>query len=114
SNTSGGGVSGSTQIPGGGPITVRTSCELNVSAPGVISSKGLDPGADLVHLEGCDVNIDGLVQSTGPGHVMPGNPPNHCNLNHPPTNPTATLPTGTDTGCIEVWAEELTISNTGE
>ena len=44
----------------------------------MVSSKGADPGADLVHLEGCDVVIDGLVQSTGSGHSVPINPANHC------------------------------------
>src|SRR4029077_1865476 len=47
----------SNQTPGGGPITVQTGCKLTVSTTGVISSKGADPGADLVHLEGCDVTI---------------------------------------------------------
>ena len=69
---------GAHQAPGGGPITVQTGCKLIVSSTGVVSSKGHDPGADLVHLEGCDVIIDGLVQSTGPGHVVPNNPANHC------------------------------------
>ena len=107
---------GPNQAPGGGPITIRTCCILEVSATGVVSSKGQDPGADLVHLEGCDVNIDGLVQSTGPGHVVPHQGAtllNHCDI--PSAQRRRRRPaTATDTGCIEVWAEELTISNTGE
>src|SRR5262249_22461241 len=39
---------GATQPRGGGPINVRAGCELTVSDTGMISSKGQDPGADLV------------------------------------------------------------------
>ena len=70
------------QHPGAGPITVVSGCKLIVEDTGKISSEGQDPGADLVHLEGCDVVIQGLVQSVAPGkgHVAPTTRPNHCNL----------------------------------
>ncbi len=51
----------------GGPIFLIT-CTLLIGDEGVVSSKGNDAGADLVHVEGCIVTINGLVQSTGPGH----------------------------------------------
>src|SRR5262249_974795 len=73
--------------PGGGPITIKAGCQLTVSDTGYVSSRGRDPGADLVHLEGCTVTIFGIVESTASGHVNPDNPPNHCNLDnvaHPP------------------------------
>jgi hypothetical protein len=57
--------SGNIQPPGGGPITIK-ACALNVSDTGVVSSRGSDSGADLVHLEGCVVTINGRVESTGP------------------------------------------------
>ena len=70
---------GAKQPPGGGPITITAGCDLTVSDTGVVSSRGLDPGADLVSLTGgCSVLIDGLVESTGPGHAVPNSPPNHC------------------------------------
>ena len=62
---------GAHQPKGGGPITVVAGCGLVVSPTGVVSSRGSDPGADLVHIEGCTVQILGLVESTGPGHVLP-------------------------------------------
>src|SRR5262249_47774844 len=68
------------QPRGGGPINVRAGCELTVSDTGMISSKGQDPGADLVHLKGCTVTIDGIVQSTTiAGHANPNQPANLCN-----------------------------------
>ena len=36
-------------------------CGLVVTPDGIISSRGADPGADLVHLESCEVSIFGLV-----------------------------------------------------
>ena len=64
------------QPPGGGPITVVSGCKLIVEDTAKISSEGQDPGADLVHLEGCDVLIQGLVQSIAPGagHVRADRP----------------------------------------
>ena len=67
------------QPPGGGTITIVAGCALTVSDTGLVSSRGRDPGADLVHLEGCAVKIFGVVESTvtaGGGHVLPVNPPN--------------------------------------
>ena len=89
---------GSPPVPGGGPISVVAGCTLTVA--GTVSSRGLDPGADLVHLEGCDVTISGLVESTGAGHGPPGGV--HCR--ETPANAT---------GCVEVWAHG-TLTITGE
>ena len=58
---------GAGNLPGGGMIRIDAGCVLTETDSGVISSKGLDPGADLVHLSGCDVNVKGIVQSTSPG-----------------------------------------------
>ena len=71
-------------------------CSLDVG--GLVSSLGLDPGGDLVHLEGCDVTITGTVRSGGAGHAVPSNPPNHCDGTFRPGKP------ANSTGCIEVWA----------
>ena len=108
------------QPPGGGPITLLSACRLTVGDSGMVSSEGKDPGADLVHLEGCDVFIYGIVRSNvvlAGGHSLPINPPNHCNLDtaahpafgpaSPPANPSAY------TGCVEIWANNIVIDNTG-
>ncbi len=79
---------------GGGRITIDAGCNLTVS--GKVSSRGRDPGADLVHLEGgCDVIIIGLVESTGVGHGIPKNPPNSCNAAFRPDKP------ANSTACVE-------------
>ena len=100
-------ISGVTnQPPGGGTVTVIATEDLTISDTGVVSSSGQDPGADLVHLEGCHVTIFGLVESTGAGHALPVNPPNHLNdhSNHP---------AGSTAG-VEIWADELLlIDSTG-
>lgn len=103
-----GGMTGvSNQPPGGGPITVDAGCDLTVSDTGKISSRGLDPGADRVHLQGgCAVNVFGLVESTGVGHAIPINPPNHCVAKKYPL--TGNLVPST--ACVEIWAgDSLTI-----
>lgn len=95
---------GANQGPGGGPITIDVTCLLLVSNNGIIRSRGKDPGADLVHLSGCDVTIYGLVESTGPGHAIPNNPPNHLNSIYRPDKPS------NSTAGVEIWAtEELLI-----
>jgi parallel beta-helix repeat protein len=99
---------GAVQAPGGGTITIVAGCELTVSDDGKISSRGLDPGADLVHLEGCTVVIDGLVESTGTGHALPNNPANHCNLDP------AAHPLGGASffdACVEIWGNTVTINS---
>ena len=102
---------GAVQPRGGGPITLQTGCLLTISDTGLVSSKGQDPGADLVHLEGCDVFVYGVVRSYSPGagHAIPTNG-NRCNddtIAHPPS--------GADgfTGCVEIWGKNITIDNTG-
>lgn len=97
---------GATQPPGGGRITIVAHCNLTIDDHGKVSSKGADPGADLVHLEGgCDVVIVGLVQSTSSGgHVTPNSPPNHCDGNFRPGKPANSI------ACIElVSGRNLTV-----
>ncbi len=68
---------GTTTRGRGGPITITSTCTVSVGDRGQVISRGRDPGADRVHIEaGCDVLIQGLVASTGPGHT-PG-VPNRC------------------------------------
>jgi hypothetical protein len=89
----------------GGAITIDACCELFVDDTGVVTSRGLDPGADRVHLEGCVVTILGLVQSTAPGHTDPSP------LCTPPIRPGKPPES---TGCVEIWAgTTLTIDSTG-
>lgn len=98
--------------PGGGTITIKAGCDLEISDTGVVSSRGRDPGGDLVHLEGCVVLIHGLVESTGAGHAVPNNPANHCNLDAA-AHPIGTGPSTGFTGCVEVWSgTTITIDNT--
>ena len=89
----------------GGAITLDACCDLLIGDTGVVSSTGLDPGPDRVHLEGCVVIIYGLVQSTGPAHAGPQ--PNCIGPERPgkPANSSA---------CVEIWAgTTLTIDSTG-
>src|SRR5262249_43768830 len=95
-------------------------CNLTVSDTGLVSSRGSDAGADLVHLEGCAVVINGLVESTGPGHSIPNNPPNSCDdvapimgsvRRNPVTRPGKP---SNSTGCVEIWSgSTLVIDSTG-
>lgn len=97
---------GAVQRPGGGTVTLVSSCDLTVGITGIVRSKGRDPGADLVHLEGgCDVTILGLVESTGQGHGVPNNPPNHCNTTNRPDKPS------NSTACVEIWAGDTLVIN---
>ena len=75
-----------------------------------MTSKGPDFGADLVHLESCDVLIEGLVESTGKGHAADAaNSCDHVNdglpgevfRDHPADS----------TGCVEVWGNLVTIDS---
>src|SRR5262245_24937227 len=95
-------------LPGGGPITIKGACALTISDTGVVSSRGSDPGADLVHIEGCVVTIDGKVESTGSGHAVPFNPANSCSdkaTNSPRRNPiTRPGKPQNSTGCVEIWS----------
>ena len=65
-------VSSDSSYERGGPVSVAAGCTLAVAATGRVTSQGKDSGADLVHLQGgCDVLIEGKVESTGPGHIRP-------------------------------------------
>ena len=106
------------QGPGGGPITIKGGCALTISDTGVVSSRGFDAGADLVHLEGCVVTINGRVESTAPGHATPNSPANSCSdapTNSPRRNP-VTRPgkPQNSTGCVEIWSgSTVFIDSTG-
>jgi hypothetical protein len=90
---------GGAQRPGGGPISISASCDLMISGTGRVSSRGDDPGSDLIHLEaGGSVFVFGLVESTGPGHVVPVQPANYCAGLKRPDKP------ANSTACVEVWA----------
>lgn len=84
---------------GGGTITIK-SCDLEVSDTGLISSRGQDPGADLVHLEACFVVIHGKVESisTNAGHEKVSNLCNSDPANHPLGGAVEFA------GCVEVWS----------
>jgi SdrD B-like domain/Right handed beta helix region len=86
---------GTTGSGRGGPITIDACCDLVIGDTGKVISKGTDPGADLVHLQACVIQIFGLVASTGPGHGSPFD--NLCNVDRPgkPANSSA---------CVEIWA----------
>lgn len=102
SNQSG---TGGNQRPGGGPIKITAGCALTISETGVVSSKGLDPGADLVRLTGCVVQVFGLVESTGRGHAPPNRPTNQC-FYQIPGNPVGQNPrpgkSADSTACVEI------------
>jgi hypothetical protein len=89
-----------TSIGRGGRITLIACCGLTVGPTGIVQSVGKDGGADLVHLEACNVVILGLVQSTGPGHTDLGTVgSNACNdANH-------VAPAGASfRACVEIWS----------
>ena len=98
---------GTTTVGRGGPITLNGSCNLTVADLGSVVSKGRDPGADLVHLQGgCVVTIFGLVASTGPGHTATS-PPTKCSGTNRPDKPANTR------ACVEIWAgDDLLIDAT--
>jgi hypothetical protein len=84
---------GATTVSVGGVITIDAGCTLTVT--GKVSSKGQDQGANLVHLEGCDVFIKGLVESTAVGHAIAAG--NLCNNSGHPED-------GSYSTCVEIWA----------
>ena len=88
-----------TTVGRGGVIRLIACCDLRVGESGIVSSRGSDPAADLVHLEGCTVVILGLVESTGPGHNDAAGGSNLCNdANH-------VAPAGhTFRACVEIWS----------
>ena len=104
----------------GGKIFLVSDCGLTTR--GRVTSKGPDPGADLIHLESCDVLIQGLVESTGKGHTVDNTDPDAANkkpanscdgfadgLNNEVIH---TDKPGNATGCIEVWGKVITIDST--
>ena len=85
----------------GGPISLISGCLTLVQ--GTVRSVGPDPGADLVHLEGCEVHVDGgKVYSQAPGHTGgSGKCPENGH------NPVSTV-------CVEIWARHVIIDNGGQ
>ncbi|MGE0679863.1 MAG: hypothetical protein AB7P69_02990, partial [Candidatus Binatia bacterium] len=91
---------GAMQRPGGGPITIAGACYATVYDNAFVSSRGSDPGADLVHIEGgCGVEIFGFVESTI-GHIAPNSPATRCGIANRPHAGLSVEPTG----CIEIWS----------
>jgi hypothetical protein len=76
---------------------------LTIANNGKVSSRGSDPGADLVHLDACSVFINGLVESTGHGHAIPNFPHNQLYILRPDKGLNATAG-------IEIWANSITIN----
>ena len=92
-----------TPVGHGGPITIKAGCDLTIGDTGKVISRGLDFGADLVHLEGgCSVTIFGLVASTGPGHAV--GVANRCNGSFRPGKPAGDA-------CVEVWSGGTLVVN---
>ena len=90
----------------GGPITIDACCDLTIGDTGIVISRGQNPGADLVHLQACVIQIFGLVASTGPGHEGFGG--NLCNAPNRPGKP------ANSSACVEIWAgTTLLIDSTG-
>jgi parallel beta-helix repeat protein len=103
--------SGSGQPAGGGPIALKSGCELTVTPDGVVSSEGRNPGADLVHLEGCEVVVNGLVQSialANGGHAIPA-AGNRCNDDNVVAHPIGAA--NAFTACVEIWGNNITINS---
>jgi parallel beta-helix repeat protein len=120
--TTGGGNSATTGFDGRA-ITIATGCGLDVG--GTVSSFGRDEGADLVHLESCEVIVrgGGIVESSGsgntPGHAPPGTDhPNHCAANYPANADQTGFrpdhgPARSHSACIEIWAKVIDIREGG-
>jgi hypothetical protein len=100
---------GNTTKGRGGPVTAVASCDLTVGPTGQLISRGRDPGADLVHVEGgCVVKINGLVASLGPGHI---GGTNRCQPNLPNPGDHIDKPVNSQ-ACVEIWAgNELLIDS---
>jgi parallel beta-helix repeat protein len=115
----GGPFLGQSAVGQGGKIFLVSSCGLTTQ--GRVTSKGPDPGADLIHIESCNVLIQGLVESTGKGHTVDAHPDA---INRAPFNSCDNFADGLNnevvhvdkpsnaTGCIEVWGKIITIDST--
>jgi hypothetical protein len=88
----------------GGPITLGACAGLGTGPSSVVSSRGGGPGADLVALRGGIVEIQGLVESAGPGQQAPAGK-NLC-ASSGPANSTA---------CVQVSSSDsITVLPTAE
>ena len=102
---------------GGGPIDLVAGCVLNISDEGKVSSRSLDPRGDRVHLEGCEVNVFGIVESVARGHANPDEA-NGCKGPDRPDKPNgvplANYPYAVhSTNCVEIWGQNILIDSTG-
>ncbi len=86
----------------GGLVTNDACCDLTVGTTGIVRSRGGNPGADLVHLEGCCVKIRGLVESTSLANGDVSG--NACS---DPLN-VAGRPAASG-GCVEVFAGDIIV-----
>jgi hypothetical protein len=79
-----------------------------------VSSAGQDPGADLVHLQGCDITISGLVESFGSAHQPAA--PNNCDSVNDGLPGEVIRPDkpANSSACVEIWARNLTITPSAE
>ena len=112
----------------GGRIFVVAGCLAKIF--GTLSSQGQDPGADLVHVSGCEVHVgpNALIESTGSAH-QPTRPVSCDNVDDP-DNTVGGAPLGgvggspgelfrpghpdNSTVCVEIWARHVTIDSGGE
>jgi len=104
----GGPFAAQTATAQGGKIFLVSDCGFTTE--GRVTSKGPDFGADLVHLESCEVIIRGLVESTGKGHASDA--ANSCdNVNDGLPGEVLRNHPAESTGCIEVWGNVITIDS---
>jgi hypothetical protein len=92
----------------GGPITVDAAGTLLIGPTGSVSSRGVDYGADRVHLEsGGDMTILGRAESAG-GTLFDSVTPNRCVGTARQGKPSSS------TACVEAWVGgKLTVDSTG-
>src|SRR5262249_51377761 len=95
-------IAGSGDSSHGGPISLISRCQALISGTG--QSVGPDPGADLVHIEGCEVHVTstGIVKSQGPAHTGASG---KCADNGHAADSSV---------CDEIWARHVIIDSGGE
>jgi hypothetical protein len=94
-------TAGSGDSSHGGPIFLISGCLTLIQ--GTVRSVGPDPGADLVHLEGCEVHVDG-GQVYSQAHAHTGASGQCAQNGH---NAVSAV-------CVEIWARHVTIDNGGQ
>ena len=100
---------GTTASGRGGQIVLDACCNLLINNDALVSSRGVDPGADLVHLQACTVEVLGKAESTARGHQTATSPANLCNAPARPGKPSGS------TACVEIWSgTTIVIDATGD